>query len=336
MRSAVEREVKLGAPVGFVVPDLGAVIDGGTVRAADARILDATYYDARDLRLIRDGVTLRHRTGDAPGEGTWTVKLPEATPVDGGLARTELEVDGPAGAVPAAVATMVEGRVPAADLVAVARLRTTRRRLLLVARGGVEVAEVADDDVEVLDGDRVVASFREVEVELLAPEHEAVLAAVVDALRSAGAGAPDPTPKLGRALRLMARRDDVVRAAGGVVWRDGGDGIEVLVVHRPKYDDWSLPKGKRDPGETDEQCAVREVDEETGLRATLGRELLPTRYRDRKDREKVVRYWAMTVASGPEFTPNDEVDELRWLGLDEAAALLSYDHDVSVVRSFAR
>ena len=134
----------------------------------------------------------------------------------------------------------------------------------------------------------------------------------------------------------LVDRDDVVRAAGGVVWRMAKGGPQVLVVHRPKYDDWSLPKGKREPGETDEQCAVREVDEETGLRVTLGRELLPTSYRDRKGRDKVVRYWEMTVAAGSVFTPNDEVDELRWVALDEAAAILTYPHDADVVASFAR
>jgi 8-oxo-dGTP pyrophosphatase MutT (NUDIX family) len=130
--------------------------------------------------------------------------------------------------------------------------------------------------------------------------------------------------------------DDVVRAAGGVVWRMAKGGPQVLVVHRPKYDDWSLPKGKREPGETDEQCAVREVDEETGLRVTLGRELLPTSYRDRKGRDKVVRYWEMTVAAGAAFVPNDEVDELRWVALEDAAAILTYPHDADVVASFAR
>ena len=120
------------------------------------------------------------------------------------------------------------------------------------------------------------------------------------------------------------------------MWKMGADGLELLVVHRPKYDDWSLPKGKRERGETDEQCAVREVDEETGVRATLGRELLPTRYRDRKGRRKVVRYWEMTVAVQRPFVPNDEVDELRWLSVDRAARLLTYPHDADVVASFAR
>lgn len=106
-------------------------------------------------------------------------------------------------------------------------------------------------------------------------------------------------------------------------------------MHRPAYGDWTLPKGKRDPGETDEACALREVWEETGLRCELGAELPGTAYTDGRDRAKTVRYWAMTLAPGSDppapFTPNSEVDELRWLPLPEAAALLSYDRDRAVV-----
>jgi 8-oxo-dGTP pyrophosphatase MutT (NUDIX family) len=125
----------------------------------------------------------------------------------------------------------------------------------------------------------------------------------------------------------------VVRAAGGVVWRRTGDGaVEVVVVHRPHYDDWTMPKGKLDPGETEAECALREVEEETGLRCELGPEVAGNAYTDHKGRPKTVRYWAMTPSSGS-FAPNDEVDELRWLPVDEAVALLSYDHDRTVLRS---
>jgi 8-oxo-dGTP diphosphatase len=123
----------------------------------------------------------------------------------------------------------------------------------------------------------------------------------------------------------------VVRAAGGVVIRDGADGFEVAVVHRPRYDDWSLPKGKRDPGETDEQCAVREVEEETGLRCALGRELLPTKYVDRRGRPKVVRYWDMRVVGARPFEANDEIDQVVWLPVDEAVGRLSYPYDAEVL-----
>jgi 8-oxo-dGTP pyrophosphatase MutT (NUDIX family) len=123
---------------------------------------------------------------------------------------------------------------------------------------------------------------------------------------------------------------DEVQAAGGVVWRPGGDGIEVAVVHRPRYDDWSLPKGKLDAGETFEEAALREVEEETGMRCRIGRELGETRYRDRKDRPKVVRYWSMEDAEG-DFVPNDEVDELRWVSVEEAKRMLDYDFDRELV-----
>jgi 8-oxo-dGTP diphosphatase len=118
-----------------------------------------------------------------------------------------------------------------------------------------------------------------------------------------------------------------VRAAGGVVRRDG----RIAVVHRPRYDDWSLPKGKLDPGETWEEAALREVREETGLECELGEELSSTTYHDRKGRFKLVRYWLMDPVRG-EFAPNDEVDELRWLAPAEAVALLTYPRDQQLVQ----
>jgi len=126
-----------------------------------------------------------------------------------------------------------------------------------------------------------------------------------------------------------------VKAAGGVVWRRGDDGLELAVVHRPRYDDWSLPKGKLDPGESWEEAALREVEEEIGLRCRLGPELDPVRYTDRKGRAKAVRYWLMEPESIRDFEPNDEVDEMRWLGPDEAAAALTYPHDAELVREAA-
>ena len=118
-----------------------------------------------------------------------------------------------------------------------------------------------------------------------------------------------------------------IRASGGVVVRDGATGPEVLIVHRPRYDDWSLPKGKREPGETDEQCAVREVEEETGFRCSLGPELLPQKYVDRKGRQKVVRYWLMQSQAERAFVPNKEIDQIRWIPVAEVDGALTYSGD---------
>jgi 8-oxo-dGTP diphosphatase len=119
---------------------------------------------------------------------------------------------------------------------------------------------------------------------------------------------------------------DLIEAAGGLVVRDG----QVALVHRPRYDDWTLPKGKLDRGESFEQAAVREVEEETGVRARLVRELPATTYRVR-GRPKVVRYWLMEVEGDGPFVPNDETDELRWVSPDQAQGLLSYEHDRELV-----
>jgi 8-oxo-dGTP diphosphatase len=124
-----------------------------------------------------------------------------------------------------------------------------------------------------------------------------------------------------------------VRAAGGIPVRRRGDGeIEVLLVHRPKYADWTFPKGKVKDGERDEVAAVREVEEETGLRCGLGPELASTEYTDPRLRRKTVRYWAMESCSG-RFEPGDEVDEVAWLTATAAAERLSYDRDRDVLRS---
>jgi 8-oxo-dGTP diphosphatase len=126
----------------------------------------------------------------------------------------------------------------------------------------------------------------------------------------------------------------VVRAAGGIIWQNGPSGeAEVLVVHRPKYDDWTFPKGKQEPGESDVETALREVEEETGYRCALGPELASTAYIDRKGRPKTVRYWVMTIEDGS-FTPTEEVDELRWVTTAQARWLLSYDRDREVLDAF--
>jgi 8-oxo-dGTP pyrophosphatase MutT (NUDIX family) len=116
-----------------------------------------------------------------------------------------------------------------------------------------------------------------------------------------------------------------VLAAGGLLVRDDG---RVAVIHRPRYDDWSLPKGKLDAGESFEDGAVREVWEETGVRGRIREELAPVEYVDRKGRDKLVRWYRMDVDGAPDaFVPNDEVDELRWVTPAEALDLVDYDHD---------
>jgi len=118
----------------------------------------------------------------------------------------------------------------------------------------------------------------------------------------------------------------VVRAAGGLVHRDGC----VLLVHRPKYDDWTFPKGKAEDGESDLDCAVREVREETGLHCRTERELPATEYVDSQGRPKRVRWWLMQPLEG-EFAPTAEVDEIRWEHPADASLLLSYERDVALL-----
>jgi 8-oxo-dGTP diphosphatase len=132
----------------------------------------------------------------------------------------------------------------------------------------------------------------------------------------------------------------VIRAAGGVVWRTPpeGDGLEVAVIHRPRYDDWSLPKGKLGAGEPEVEGAVREVLEETGYHVRVGRPLGETRYEKivgAASRPKVVRWWAMRAVSGG-FSPTREVDELRWVPLADVELLLTRETDRELLHRFAR
>ena len=117
----------------------------------------------------------------------------------------------------------------------------------------------------------------------------------------------------------------VIRAAGGIIVREIEGRLKVMLVHRPKYDDWSFPKGKADPEESDEECALREVEEETGLACELGSALPAVTYLS-KGRPKRVRYWLMRPQGG-EFSADDEVDEVAWVSLSEARKQLTYDHD---------
>ena len=127
-----------------------------------------------------------------------------------------------------------------------------------------------------------------------------------------------------------------IRAAGGVVYRYGPNGLpEVLVVHRPHRKDWTFPKGKLHHAEEDETCARREVQEETGLRCVLGIKLPTTTYITRSGRRKRVRYWAMRPVAGT-VSPRNEVDQVRWVGLQAAAALLTYPRDRALLLAFVR
>jgi 8-oxo-(d)GTP phosphatase len=127
----------------------------------------------------------------------------------------------------------------------------------------------------------------------------------------------------------------LIRAAGAVAWRPGPDGPEVLLVHRPKYDDWSLPKGKREPGEPLPVTAVREVREESGATITLGRHLAPVRYKS-SGNPKQADYWAAQVTATDEAAvPNHEVDQVAWLPIAEALKRVTYRQDVAVLIDFA-
>ena len=125
----------------------------------------------------------------------------------------------------------------------------------------------------------------------------------------------------------------LVRAAGGIICRSGSRGsTKVALIHRPGYDDWTFPKGKVDSGESLEETALREVEEETGYRCRLVRPLGCTAYADRRGRDKVACYWIMEVVGG-RFRPGDEVDEIRWVTIDEAYDVLSYRRDRTLLRS---
>ena len=127
-------------------------------------------------------------------------------------------------------------------------------------------------------------------------------------------------------------RDDVL-AAGAVLWRPAATGVETAVVHRPRYDDWSLPKGKLESGESMEQAAIREIREETGVSARLGPWLCDVRYTVVEGR-KLVRYWSAQAVESSDFVPGREIDELRWVTPEAATGLLSYARDVKVVERF--
>ncbi len=130
---------------------------------------------------------------------------------------------------------------------------------------------------------------------------------------------------------MMATRPDIdVWAAGGVVHRRGARGPEILLVHRPRHEDWSFPKGKLDETETLKQCALREVREETGFHCRPGKKLPMVEYLDARDRRKAVLYWLMTVQDG-RFSPNEEVDVAAWFDIESATSTLTYRYDIDLL-----
>jgi 8-oxo-(d)GTP phosphatase len=133
----------------------------------------------------------------------------------------------------------------------------------------------------------------------------------------------------------MAEVSTVVRAAGGVVWRPARDGVEIVLVHRPRYDDWSLPKGKVDPGEHELAAAVREVHEETLVHGVPQARLPSIRYlTGAPGVEKTVEFWSMRALVWQDRPADDEIEEARWVPAAQAPALLSYAHDRGVVKAF--
>ena len=196
--SSREREIKLAAPAAFRMPPL--TDPGGDVFAGpdETLVLDATYYDTDDLRLVRSGATLRHRSDEG-----WLVKLPAGVGNEV-LSRDEHSFPGAPSAPPDAALDLIRSLIRSADVAPVARLRTTRHRVPLHDADGKPIAEVVDDEVDVLEGSDDVAHFREIEVELTDTISDAQRSVVLARLRAAGAGVADPTPKLVHALGSRA------------------------------------------------------------------------------------------------------------------------------------
>jgi CHAD domain-containing protein len=217
-----EREAKLAAPPGFDLPPLGGPEDGYAAEPLATRRLSTTYYDTPDLRLARWGASLRYR----PGEG-WTVKLPEG---EHGvlLVRAEHVFGGDGRRPPAEALALVRPFVRTAQLSPAVRMRTLRRPVELREPAGSRLAEVVDDEVQVLDGRRVVARFRELEVELDEAADADLLQEVLDRLLAAGAQAAEPTPKY---LRALGGRERTLGPE--VVAPEVGDGasVEELLRH---------------------------------------------------------------------------------------------------------
>ncbi|MFN2452581.1 MAG: NUDIX domain-containing protein [Candidatus Dormibacteria bacterium] len=349
----LERELKLHVTSTFVLPSLDGVAG---LRAAPAarRTQDATYWDTPDCRLLSQGVGLRWRS-----DAGWTVK--SAVAGGGGdepLSREERTVAGGPDSPPQALLGPLQQLIGPLPLAPIVRIRTDRVALELGASDGTPRVEVVDDRVRVLDGPLGGTSWRELELELRPggtrsaggavgasggeESDDAVLVALTARLREAGAGGVIRVAKHLRALgvttetvpgsleahQLAGRVADrlslgSVRAAGGVVLRRTGRADELVVVHRPHHGDWSLPKGKQEPGESLEATALREVEEESGLRCTLDLPLGCTAHPLGDGTTKVVWWWTMHQVAG-ELTAGTETDEVTWLQRDRARGILTH------------
>lgn len=235
----LERERKLAGWAGFELPNLDGVRDEVTAVPLPELQLEAAYYDTADLRLARSGISVRFRTGEGPA-GKWTVKLPEG-PSGPSLVRREIDVVASGRHVPAEVASLVRAHVRSALLAPVGTLQTRRRRVELRA-GDHRLAEVADDEVSVLEGRRVALRFREIEVELADGAPADLLEAVVERLVTAGATPSEQTPKIVRALGPRALDPPDLAGApldpdsatlGDVVGAAIAEGFRRLVRHDP-------------------------------------------------------------------------------------------------------
>ncbi len=246
-----EREVKLDAPLSLELPEFTAIVAGVVATRLPVAKLEAIYFDTADLRLMRWGVTLRHRhdtVGGAGAESAWTVKLPDKA--DGvALVRTELSWPGPYGPVPAEVASLVRALARGGRLEPVATLVSERQRVELTdgtggaggAGGGTKLGEIDDDTVSVMDGGRLVNRFRQIELELSDAATDELLDAVLHALTRAGAVAGDDRPKVVRAIGARAADPpDVVVApldsdatVAAVVAAAIGAGVTRIIRHDP-------------------------------------------------------------------------------------------------------
>jgi CHAD domain-containing protein len=229
-----EREVKVPVSSTFRVPDLAGVLPGTSIVALEGKSLDATYYDSRDVRLSRWGASLRFRTGEG-----WTVKLPSSG--DELLEREEVSVPGAEGVVPAAALDLLTAFLRSAEVRPVARLHTERAMARIVDTSGTVLAEVVDDEVVAGTDAGSETSFREIEIEVGPQTPTGLLAATVTRLRWHGAGAPDPRPKVVRAIGPAAEAPaDVVvpslpkdPTAAEVVHRALATSVERLILHDP-------------------------------------------------------------------------------------------------------